>query len=223
MCSPPAIRHANIFPGHPSFAFARAKGIAIGNSGWEHVIAVNQVGKRFYSETAIPNSAVGNPKYPPGTDGTRKPFTATDWRNASTAQIKAQYQALVGDRCGACDQRGLTAPRTFSLDRCGRSLIPPRSRAAAGRFVIPTSPIRPTGTSTRPIPLPSSPRRSWRNAHQKMPLKYLEQTVRRYNELRRQGRRRGLREAGDAQDRHPAVLRRLGTDRRCSIRSAACG
>ncbi len=84
--------HANIFPGHPSFAFAKAKGIDIGNSGWEHVIAVNQVGKRFYSETAIPSSAIGNPKYPPGTDGTRKPFTATDWRNASTAQIKAQFK-----------------------------------------------------------------------------------------------------------------------------------
>src|SRR5258707_15254861 len=82
--------HANIFPGHPSFAFAKAKGIDIGNSGWEHVTAVNQVGKRFYSEPAIPNSAIGNPKDPPGTDGTRNPFTATDWRTASTAQVTAQ-------------------------------------------------------------------------------------------------------------------------------------
>ena len=81
----------SIFPGHPSFSFAKAKGIDIGNAGWEHVIAVNQVGKRFYSETLIPNSVIGNAKYPPGTDGTRKPFVATDWRNASTAQIKAQF------------------------------------------------------------------------------------------------------------------------------------
>jgi FAD binding domain len=38
---------ASIFPGHPAFLFARAKGIAIGNAGWEHVIAVNQMGQRF--------------------------------------------------------------------------------------------------------------------------------------------------------------------------------
>src|SRR5262249_32628990 len=40
----------SIFPGHPSFLFARAKGINIGAAGWEHAIAVNQVGQRFYSE-----------------------------------------------------------------------------------------------------------------------------------------------------------------------------
>ena len=38
----------SIFPGHPSFLFARAKGISIGGAGWEHAIAVNQVGRRFY-------------------------------------------------------------------------------------------------------------------------------------------------------------------------------
>jgi hypothetical protein len=41
---------ASIFPGHPAFLFARAKGIAIGGAGWEHAIAVNQVGQRFYNE-----------------------------------------------------------------------------------------------------------------------------------------------------------------------------
>ena len=43
----------SIFPGHPSFLFARAKGFNIGNAGWEHAIAVNQVGQRFYNERAI--------------------------------------------------------------------------------------------------------------------------------------------------------------------------
>src|SRR5262245_8169686 len=39
------------FPGTPAFLFARAKGFNIGNAGWEHAIAVNQVGQRFYNRS----------------------------------------------------------------------------------------------------------------------------------------------------------------------------
>ena len=54
----------SIFPGHPSFLFARAKGISIGGAGWEHAIAVNQVGRRFYNESAIADTS-GDAAYPP--------------------------------------------------------------------------------------------------------------------------------------------------------------
>ena len=70
---------------------ARAKGIAIGGAGWEHAIAVNQVGRRFYNEREIANVS-SDAKYPPGSDGTRKEFVPLDWRNASAAQVKAQYR-----------------------------------------------------------------------------------------------------------------------------------
>src|SRR5882672_10701920 len=63
---------ASIFPGHPSFLFARAKGVSIGAAGWEHAIAVNQVGQRFYNERAI-GEVSSDAAYPPGSDGTRKP------------------------------------------------------------------------------------------------------------------------------------------------------
>ena len=101
---------SSIFPGHPSFAFAKAKGIAIGNAGWEHVIAVNQVGKRFYSESAIANNNVGNAQYPPGMQGTRKPFIATDWRNASTAQIKSQFTRSSATDAALAINEGSQAP-----------------------------------------------------------------------------------------------------------------
>src|SRR5256885_11460662 len=39
---------ASIFPGHPSFLFARAKGVAIGGAGWEQAIARDQGGGGFY-------------------------------------------------------------------------------------------------------------------------------------------------------------------------------
>jgi hypothetical protein len=38
-------------PKSPMFPFSRATGLNIGNGGWEHVISVNQVGKRFWDET----------------------------------------------------------------------------------------------------------------------------------------------------------------------------
>src|SRR5262249_10263681 len=81
----------NVFPGHPAFLFAHAKGFNIGNTGWDHAIAVNQVGQRFYNERAIRDVA-SDAKYPAGTNGTRKPFVPLDWRNASPAQMRAQYR-----------------------------------------------------------------------------------------------------------------------------------
>ena len=50
----------------------------------------------------------------------------------------------------------------YTYDELRRLLTRPDfPRAAAGSFVIPILPIRPTAISTRPIPLPSSPRKSW--------------------------------------------------------------
>src|SRR5205823_12668469 len=78
-------------PEHPAFPFARATGFKIGNAGWEHAVAVNQVGQRFYNESAIRNVS-SDAKYPPGSDGTRKEFTPLDWRNTSPAQVRSQYK-----------------------------------------------------------------------------------------------------------------------------------
>ena len=99
----------SIFPGHPSFLFARAKGIDIGGAGWEHAIAVNQVGQRFYNESAIGDTS-SDAKYPPGTDGTRKPFVPLDWRNASTAQVKAQYKRSAAADAALAMNEGSRAP-----------------------------------------------------------------------------------------------------------------
>ena len=150
---------ASIFPGHPSFLFARAKGVAIGAAGWEHAIAVNQVGKRFYNERAI-NDISSDAKYPPGTDGTRTPFVPLDWRNTSPAQVKAQYKRSAAADAALAMNEGSKAPDFASGPVWASSTLPPCS-AAAGRFAIPISPIRPTATSTRPTRSTSSPRRSW--------------------------------------------------------------
>ncbi len=100
---------ASIFPGHPAFLFARAKGVFIGSAGWEHAIAVNQVGQRFYDESTIGNIS-SDAKYPPGTDGTRVPFVPLDWRNTSTAQVKAQYKRSAAADAALAMNEGSRAP-----------------------------------------------------------------------------------------------------------------
>jgi hypothetical protein len=178
--------HANIFPGHPSFAFAKAKGIDIGNSGWEHVIAVNQVGNRFYSETAIPNSAIGNPKYPPGTDGTRKPFTATDWRNASTAQIKAQFKRSSATDAALAINEG-SQPPDFQSGPVW-AIFDSASVARAGwKIRYPYIADPPDGYFHKAGTIAELAKKVMENTHQRMPLKYLEQTVTRYNEFADKG------------------------------------
>lgn len=79
------------FPGHPTFSFCRSVGLSIGPAGWEHVIAVNQVGRRFCDETSIGSETDGHAMYPPGNAGTNVPFTPLDWRNTSVDHIRSTY------------------------------------------------------------------------------------------------------------------------------------
>ncbi len=178
--------HASIFPGHPSFTFAKAKGIDIGNSGWEHVIAVNQVGQRFYSETQIPESEIGNPKYPPGTDGTRRPFRATDWRNASTAQIKAQYKRSSATDAALAINEG-SQPPDFQSGPVWAIFDSAAIIRTGWKVRFPYIADPPDGYFVKADTIAELTRKVMANPHQKMPLKYLEQTVERFNEFTDKG------------------------------------
>ena len=169
----------SIFPGHPSFLFARAKGINIGGAGWEHAIAVNQVGQRFYNESAIGDTE-SDAKYPPGTDGTREPFVPLDWRNASTEQVKAQYKRSAASDAALAMNEGSTAP-----DYASGPVWAIFDSAAVQRR---NWPIRypyiadpPDGYFHKADTLAELAQKVMEHPHQKMPLKYLEETVRRYN------------------------------------------
>ena len=45
--------YTDMLPGHPTFPFRRSTGITLGTSSYEHLIAVNQVGKRFFNELNV--------------------------------------------------------------------------------------------------------------------------------------------------------------------------
>ena len=55
-----------VMPGHPAFEFIRSYGISIGTTGWEYIIAVNQVGKRFHDEISTGAQRSAEAQVPPG-------------------------------------------------------------------------------------------------------------------------------------------------------------
>jgi len=78
--------YTDMYPGHPTFQFRGSAGVEVGAAGFEHIIAVNQVGKRFFSEIDLPKRP-RHPRWPGGAkEGVPNDWsehTPTDWRNAS--------------------------------------------------------------------------------------------------------------------------------------------
>ncbi len=140
---------------------------------------MNQVGQRFYNESTIGDTE-SDAKYPAGTDGTRKPFVPLDWRNAGTEQVKAQYTRSAAADAALAMNEGSTAP-----DYASGPVWAIFDSAAVQRR---NWPIRfpyiaepPDGYFHKADTLAELAQKVTEHPHQKMPLKYLEETVRRYN------------------------------------------
>tara|TARA_B100000686_G_scaffold355225_1_gene471308 strand:+ start:6214 stop:8322 length:2109 start_codon:yes stop_codon:yes gene_type:complete len=77
--------YTDMYPGHPTFPFRGSAGVDIGTKGFEHVIAVNQVGKRFFNEIDLPKRP-RHPRWPGGAkEGVPRDWSEhvpTDWRNS---------------------------------------------------------------------------------------------------------------------------------------------
>ena len=101
-------------PGHPTFSSRKSTGIALsGVNSYEHLIAVNQVGKRFFNEINL-TKRVGISFYPGGpTAGVPKPsleHVPTDWRNSDPAFVKTMYTRYEGVHAALAMNEGSTAP-----------------------------------------------------------------------------------------------------------------
>ena len=97
-------------PGHPAFEFIGSFGINIGTAGWEYIIAVNQVGKRFHDEISTGAERSAEAKYPLGSAGTNRPFTPLDWRNASVKHVRLRYISGPGSDAAMAMNEGSRAP-----------------------------------------------------------------------------------------------------------------
>jgi len=84
--------YTSMMPGHPTFGFRASAGINVGNAGFEEFIAVNQVGKRFFSEVRLP-ARPGLSRYPGdrAAPGQGLAHTPLDWRNCQKEWVREMY------------------------------------------------------------------------------------------------------------------------------------
>jgi hypothetical protein len=165
------------FPGHPAFLFAPAAGV---NVDPEWLIAVNQVGQRFYNESSIASDETFDATYPPGTSGTNKPFTALDWRNASVEHVRGAYNYSGIHAAALAMNEGSVGPNYTSgpiwaifdqnaVDTNGWEI----------RYPYIADP--PDGFFFKADTLAELARMVMQNKFQHMPLTHLEDTVAKYN------------------------------------------
>jgi hypothetical protein len=104
-----------MMPGHPTFGYRGSAGINAGRAGFEHVVAVNQVGKRFFNELRL-SARSGSNRYPgtgvvPRAGVEHRP---ADWRNCRQEWIRETYNYDHGLDAALAINEGSTAPHYYS-------------------------------------------------------------------------------------------------------------
>jgi hypothetical protein len=109
--------YTDMLPGHPTFPFRRSTGITLGTSSYEHLIAVNQVGKRFYNELNLAKRHL-SPIWPGGPRlGVPKPslqHVQCDWRNCSPESVKQMYNGYPALDAAMAVNEGSRPPHFYS-------------------------------------------------------------------------------------------------------------
>jgi len=107
--------YTTMMPGHPTFAFRGSAGINIGRAGFEELIAVNQVGKRFFNEVRLPVRPGPN-RYPGdgSTPGQGLDHTPVDWRNCRHEWIREMYTYDHGLDAALAINEGSQPPNYYS-------------------------------------------------------------------------------------------------------------
>ena len=107
--------YTSMMPGHPTFGFRGSAGINVGSAGFEEFIAVNQVGKRFFSEVRLPARPGGN-GYPGdrGAPGRALQHKPVDWRNCSKEWVREMYNYDHGLDAALAMNEGSEAPDYYS-------------------------------------------------------------------------------------------------------------
>jgi hypothetical protein len=133
-------------PGHPTWGFRRSIGITIAANARQHVIMVNQVGKRFFNELDFARGK-GSVQYP-GTNAVPNPGVTNvqgDFRNASPDWVKQSYNYHGGMDAAVAINEGSQAPDYHpgptwvifdqaAVDRAGWNVEPPYLDEHNGMF-----------------------------------------------------------------------------------------
>ncbi|HIF87097.1 MAG TPA: FAD-binding protein [Gammaproteobacteria bacterium] len=107
--------YTTMMPGHPTFGFRGSAGVNVGNAGFEDFIAVNQVGKRFFSEVRLPRRPGVN-SYPGdrGAPGQGLEHTPLDWRNCRKEWVRQMYNYDHGLDAALAMNEGSKPPHYYS-------------------------------------------------------------------------------------------------------------
>jgi FAD binding domain len=107
--------YTTMMPGHPTFGYRGSAGVNAGSAGFEEFIAVNQVGKRFFNEMLLPQRAGGG-QYP-GRGIVPHPGLAHipyDWRNTAVDWVRGEYNYPGGLDAALAINEGSEAPDYYS-------------------------------------------------------------------------------------------------------------
>lgn len=176
-----------MLPGHPAFAFRKSTGFTATANSREHLITVNQVGKRFFNEINFARGA-GSTQYP-AEGHVPNPGVANvqgDWRNASPDWIKESYAEHSGMHAALAINEGSEAPDYFpgpiwaifdaaGLERAGWNIEPPFTHPDNGQFFVADT-IEELAEKIYAG-----------NEFQRVPLTYLKETVDKWNSYVDQG------------------------------------
>jgi hypothetical protein len=174
--------YTDMLPGHPTFPFRRSTGITLGTSSYEHLIAVNQVGKRFFNEMNVAKRYLspiwpGGPRFGLPTHSLK--HVQCDWRNCSPEWVRKMYNGNAALDAAMAMNEGSQAPHFYSgplwaifdrgtLERDKWDINPPFT-ADNGYFF--------SADTVEELA------RKIEKGHefQRVPLKYLTETVRQWN------------------------------------------
>jgi hypothetical protein len=174
--------YTNMLPGHPTFPFRRSTGFSPGSSGYQHLIAVNQVGKRFVNEMDLPKR-YDSPVWPGGARNGLPAHSLKvvqgDWRNCHPSWVKQMYNEYPSLDAAMAMNEGSQPPHFYSgalwaiFDRAaverGKWNINPPFTADNGYFF--------SADSIEDL----AKKIYTRHEYQRVPLKYLKETVRKWN------------------------------------------
>ena len=105
--------YTDMYPGHPTFQFRESTGFTMNANTFEHAIAVNQVGKRFYNDMdgRRRHSSANFPANSIAPNGlTGADIVQNDWRNCSRDFIRGMYQRHAGLDAALAINEGSEAP-----------------------------------------------------------------------------------------------------------------
>src|SRR5258705_152875 len=113
--------YTDMLPGHPTFSMRGSTGINLLTDSFQHLIVVNQVGKRFFNEMLV-TTRQGGAAFPagPGKGQPKKGLdhVQLDWRNASAANIRATYSEPNSVHAALAMNEGSKGPDFYSGPVC---------------------------------------------------------------------------------------------------------